>query len=296
MRIRTKFNLALLVVFAIGFAVSALVSHRLLLANANEDIDRDANLMMETALAVRGYTIDQIKPHLDPLNATEFLPQTVPAFAAIETFERLRKTQPHYSYREAVLNPTNPRDMAQPWEVEIINGFRNGSMDPVAGERDTENGRVRYIARPIQITNPACLACHNTPIEAPESMRVKYPGMSGFGWRLEEIVGAQIVTVPVDVPLANAKRAFMAFAGVLLGLFLLLFILMNVMLSRLVIQPIRRVSALSEEISRGNLSLPEFEEVNTEEINQLHTSFNRMRRSIERAMRVLQTHSDLDKR
>jgi hypothetical protein len=32
----------------------------------------------------------------------------------------------------------------------------------------------------------------------------------------------------------------------------------NIMLSRLVVAPIKRIAALSDEISRGNLDLPEF--------------------------------------
>ena len=50
----------------------------------------------------------EIKPHLDPMLEATFLPQTVPAYSAIETFARLQKKYPDFSYREATLNPTNP--------------------------------------------------------------------------------------------------------------------------------------------------------------------------------------------
>ena len=39
-----------------------------------------------------------------------FLPQSLPAYAATEIFSTLRQQHPEYSYKEAVLNPTNPRD------------------------------------------------------------------------------------------------------------------------------------------------------------------------------------------
>lgn len=54
-----------------------------------------------------------------------------------------------------------------------------------------------------------------------------------------------------------------------------------------------RVSALSDEISKGNLDLPEFEDRGVDEIKNLHASFNRMRRSIEEAMKVVQLQKDL---
>ena len=68
------------------------------------------------------------------------------------------------------------------------------------------------------------------------------------------------------------------------------------MLSRMVVQPILRVSELSDQISKGNLDLPEFDEDGSDEIKQLHASFNRMRRSIEKAMKVVQLQKELMKK
>jgi len=249
--------------------------------------------MMETAMAVRGYTIDEIKPHLDPMLGKVFLPQSVPAYAAVETFGRLREKFPEFSYREATLNPTNPRNLSQPWESEIIGQFKAGGMQEVVGERMGENGLSLYIARPIQIKNPACLACHDTPQAAPVSLRARYGDANGFGWKLNEVVGAQIVTVPSGLAVQNARHAFWAFSAVLAGLFLALFVVLNLMLSHMVVQPILRVASLSDEISKGNLDLPEFEEAGAAEIRQLHASFNRMRRSIEKAMKVVQLQKEL---
>ena len=157
--------------------------------------------MMETALAIRAYTVSQIKPHLDPLLSERFLPQTVPAYAATETINELRKNHPEYAYKEATLNPSNPRDRASDWEADLVASFRNAmDVKELTGERDTPTGRHMYIARPIQITNPACLACHNTPATAPPSMVKVYGEANGFGWKMNEIIGAQVVSVPMMVP------------------------------------------------------------------------------------------------
>jgi protein-histidine pros-kinase len=296
MRIRTQFNIALVVVFGIGFVLSAWLTYRVLLQNSKEEVLRNAGLMMETALSVRGYTIDEIKPILGTMPHDQFLPQTVPAFAAVETFGRLRKKYPDFSYREATLNPTNPRNRSQDWESDVIERFRNGETGEIIGEREGTNGPSLFIARPIKIEKPACLACHSTPDAAPKAMLVKYGEVNGFGWQLNDIVGAQIVTVPTGLAVRNAEHAFYAFSAVLAGLFIALFVLLNLMLSRLVVVPIMRVSELSDEISKGNLDLPEFDERGVEEIKNLHASFNRMRRSIEKAMKVVQLQKDLMKK
>lgn len=296
MRIRTRFNIALVGVFALGFGLSVLVTYRVLLQNAKEEVLRNAGLMMETALAVRGYTIDEIKPHLDPQLEKTFLPQTVPAYAAVETFGRLQKKYPDFSYREATLNPTNPRDRSNEWETGIINGFRANNGSEAIGERQLASGPSLYIARPIKITNPACLACHSTPAAAPASLLAKYGDTNGFGWQHNEIIGAQIISIPTGLAERNAMNAFWSFTAVLGSLFVLLFIVINIMLSSMVVTPIRRIADLSDEISKGNLDLPEFKETGAEEIRHLQTAFNRMRRSIEKAIKVVQLQKDLLKK
>ncbi|MBX3684657.1 MAG: DUF3365 domain-containing protein [Rhodocyclaceae bacterium] len=296
MRLRTRFNVALGSVFALGFILSILVTYAVVLQNAKDELLRNASLMMETALAVRNYTIEEIKPHLDPMLEATFLPQTVPAYSAIETFARLQKKYPDFSYREATLNPTNPRDRSTDWESRIIDDFRSGKDGEVIGERESASGPSLYIARPIRITNPACLACHSTPAAAPASLLAKYGEDNGFGWKLDEIVGAQIIVIPTDLAQRNAMHAFWSFTAILGALFMLLFVIINLMLTRLVVTPIKRIADLSDEISKGNLDLAEFEEGGADEIRHLQASFNRMRRSIEKAIKVVQLQKDLLKK
>jgi hypothetical protein len=117
MSLRLKFNLSLLAVMLLGLSVSGYFLHDLLQKNAREEVLHEAGLMMESALAIRAYTVDHVRPRLSKLPDDEFMPQTVPAFAATETLATLQKKYPEYGYKEATLNPTNPRDKAEPWEA-----------------------------------------------------------------------------------------------------------------------------------------------------------------------------------
>src|SRR5919198_5631789 len=147
MGLRLKFNLVLLAVFAIGLAVTGFVSYELLHRNAREEVLRNAGLMMEASLSMRQYTVAHVRPVL-PYDADKFLPQSVPAFAATEVMSQLRKKYPDFAYKEAALNPTNPRDRAVDWEADIVHAFRNyPGKTEVIGERDTPNGRMLYLAR-----------------------------------------------------------------------------------------------------------------------------------------------------
>jgi protein-histidine pros-kinase len=286
--LRLKFNLVLIGIFALGTAAVLFVSRQQFLRDAEADVTRQSALIMESALAVRGYTTSRIKPHLDPKLADVFLPETVPAFAATETINILRKKYPDYGYKEAALNPTNPRDLAQEWEATIIRRFREDAASSEAvGERWGQNGRQWYVARPIRITNAACLNCHSTPSAAPASLIQAYGHQNGFGWAMNEVIGAQIVTVPMAVPLAQADAAFRTFVISIAAVLAMTLVVLNVMLSRLIIRPVTAVAKAAEAISLGRSDVSEFSEKGSDEVADLRRSFNRMRRSLIVAMSMI---------
>ena len=289
MKLLAKFNLILGVVLGVGLAIAIAVSHSFLRDDARQEVLRQARLMMAAMRAARDYTTNEVKPVLveEQAHAGSFLPQTVPAFAATEDFNYLRNTYPDYAYKEATLNPTNPRDRAVDWEADVINAFRNSkNMQELVGERDTPTGRSLYLARPIA-ADPPCLECHSTPAAAPAMMIKRYGPDNGFGWQPHEIVGAQIVSVPMAVPVKMASQAFQTLVVYLAGVFLVSLILLDIALLFTVVRPLRQLSSMADQISVGQMDIPELPVRGKDEIAVLAGSFNRMRRSLERALKML---------
>jgi HAMP domain-containing protein len=290
MKLLAKFNLILGLVLGAGLAIAAAVSHHLLQNDAREDVLRQARLMMEAMQSARDYTTKQIKPLLvtQQEHLRSFLPQTVPAFAATENFDYLRASYPDYSYKEATLNPTNLRDRAVDWEADIVNTFRNhpGGAKELVGERDTPTGPSLYLARPIQ-ANPPCLECHSLPRAAPAAMIRRYGPNNGFGWQPNEIVGAQIVAVPMTLPVRMANEAFQRLAIYLAAVFLASLVLLDLVLLFTVVRPLRSLSTMADQISVGKMDMPELPVRGKDEIAVLAGSFNRMRRSLDRALKML---------
>ena len=290
MKLMWKFNIVLLALFAVGFILTGFISYSVLQANAREEILDNARVMMESALASRSYTNSQVTPLLETQLRYSFLPQSVPAYAATEQFNDLRKKYPDYSYKEATLNPTNPRDRATDWEADVVNQFRNGTVKgtELVGERDTAGGQALYLARPIQIKDAACLACHNTVAEAPKTMIELYGPANGFGWKLNEIIGAQIVSVPSALPIQRANHTFKVFMLLLTLVFVVTFILLNVMLHSIVIQRVKQLSKLADEVSLGHLETAEFKTKSKDEIGVLTEALARMNKSLVQAIKMLE--------
>jgi protein-histidine pros-kinase len=218
-----------------------------------------------------------------------FPPQSVPSYAATQNFLKFHERHPEYAYKEATLNPTNPRDRAADWEGDIIQRFRNDAeIHQVIGVRDTPMGRSLYLARPIR-AKPECLVCHSIPSAAPQSMIARYGGDNGFGWQPNEIVAAQVVSVPFESATANAQREFRAFMFLLVGVFAAAFLVVNMLLYRLVVRPVRRIALVADRVSQGDMSAEEFPQGGAMEIASVARSFERMRKSLEKALRLLGT-------
>ena len=289
MNLLTKFNLILIILFGTGLFLISRFAKNFLLDNAKEQVKQQAQLMVESAQSTRGYTVEELKPLLDKVpDQQEFVRQTVPAYAATETFNRVRKAFPEYSYKEATLNPTNLRDRAIDWEADVINYFRNNpDRKEFVGERDTPTGRSFYLAHPI-VAKKACLVCHSVPAVAPASMIRTYGATNGFGWVENEIVSAQIVSVPMALPVGIASKAYQRLLGYLVSIFLITLVVVDLLLVFIVIRPVQELASTADRLSKGDMDTPQLEVRGKDEISELTASFNRMDVSLRKAMALIQ--------
>ncbi len=282
-----KFNLVFLAVSIVGFCAATLITRQLLISNAREETLQNARFLMQSSDAARQYTAAHIVPLLDNRMRFEFVREGVPTFAAIEHLNELLKAYPNYSYKQATLNPTNPRNRANEWERPLVNQLRaEPGRKELVGERATPAGPALYIARPITITNGACLACHSTPDAAPRTMLDIYGRVNGFGWKLNETVGAHVLSVPMDVPLARASQLLRTYMWSLLGIFAFLFVVLNAVVHVFVTRRISRLTAIADEVSLGR-DAPPFDTRDGDELARLAQSFDRMRSSLTSAMKML---------
>jgi len=289
MKLVAKFNLILVILLGLGLALIACESYAFLMDNARDQVLQQAQLMVESASSTREYTAQELTPLLEenPRHLTTFLPQTIPFYAATVTFARLRKKYPEYAYKEASLSPSNPRDRAMEWESDLIQYFRNHSgQRELVGERDTPTGHSLCLAHPISVS-AECMECHDRPEKAPPAIINTYGTANGFGWKLNEINAAQIVSVPMAVPIQIANRAFRRLMTFLALVFLLTLIAMDAALYYMVIRPLRRLSQTADQVSKGNKDLPELPVRSQDEIGTVTASFNRMYVSLSKALKML---------
>ncbi len=288
MGLRAKFNAVLIGACLIGIAAASSLSYWVVQRSAINEVEQEIRLLRANALAVRHFTVTGVAPLLEDETDILFLPLSVPSYTAQTVFARFRESFPEYRYKEAALNPTNPDDLAEPWEAELINDLRaDPSLDRVSTIIGEGADRYFTIAFPMQITSEGCLICHSTPDVAPAAMVDLYGPVNGFGWQLNEIIGAQIISAPMSLVDERARQTVIVLVLGLSGAFLLVLIVTNLLLSRIVLRPVSRMSDMAEKVSLGDFSLDEYVKPGRDEISSLSVSFNRMRRSLESAMKLL---------
>lgn len=289
MGLRAKFNFVMLIAFLCGLALAAVLSHKLMLDNARSAVLQEAAVMMGQASAISGYTDKEIAPLLAEQLKVRFLPQSIPFAAAQANFRTLQQQFPDYSLRIPATNPTNPADRPTDWQEDIIDIFRHDpTLKGFVSTRDTPTGPILSYSRPVRVADKSCLECHSTPAAAPTSMTDLYGTNNGFGWKLGDTTGAYIVSVPMQVPLERANRAFYTLMIGLAVVFLFMMIVLNILLEFTIVRPARRIATAASDVSLGNMEAPEVIVKGRDEIASLADSFNRMRRSLANAMNMLE--------
>ena len=256
------FTKMLTIIFFVGILTSGIILSAAMRQKAEGEIVKQAEILLQTMNSVRSYTSEQVTPQLeDELTAaSEFIPETVPAFSAREVFEEFRATEGHsdFLYKEAALNPTNPKDKADEFETQLVNSFRDDSgLEEQKGYRKIEGKKLLYVSRPLTVNKESCLQCHGKPADAPPSMQKTYGTENGFGWQLGETVAAQTIYLPSNQVFVGGTRYLSWVIAIFSGVFAIVIGVINRLLKTTVIHPLGQLNKLIRDISLGQrVTLP----------------------------------------
>lgn len=242
--------------------------------------------------ATRSYVKDISRPVLVKLLPEgSFIPEAMStSFVGREIMSRLQKRFPKFQYKRAAINPRNPINQADEFEMNMIRWFtEHPDSNQWSGtiKRDARS----YYARMMKIkAETECLACHGTFQDAPKDLKEIYGSKEdGYGYKVGEIVAVDSIYIPLDTAFSRIKETawiiFIIAGGSLLsllGLFILLF-------NRTVIASLKETLFTFRNISdkdTDNLQKDMFVE-SLDELEQLESAFETTAKDLR------QTHAKL---
>jgi protein-histidine pros-kinase len=167
------FNLVFIPVLVLSFFGAAYIVRGQLQENAEQQILENSRVMMQTARASRLYTTKQIAPLLD--------------------------------HEQSRVDKAN-NNLFQILDMQLPTALQKAIE--VTGHRETPDGDSLYLCAPIRVDDASCLTCHSTAETAPLEIVKIYGTANGFGWKLNDVVGAQIVSIPAKLTDVSAENAF----------------------------------------------------------------------------------------
>lgn len=273
-KLASQFTLLLGLIFIGGIGLGGFALSQALEQKAQGEVVYRGHLAMELITGVRKYTLTQTGPQLLELaeSKSDFIPESVPSFSAKSVFANF-KNNPEYrnlEYKEATLNPTNPEDQANRFEAKLVERFqRDRSKKSLSGFRTQGNEKVFYNAQPLVVTSESCLQCHDTPERAPKSLIKKYGTRNGFGWKVDQVIGAQVIYMPASEVFMDARRALFLFVSIFTAIFALVLAAINYLLKRKVIQPLKPMAQLAQTISQETINPNEVRAIERQGLNKI---------------------------
>ncbi|NER81465.1 MAG: DUF3365 domain-containing protein [Leptolyngbya sp. SIO1D8] len=253
-----KFSLLLVLVYFLGSSLTIFVFSRHLNVQAEDAVRERAEILLATMQSARDYTRYNIQPFLTEKLSLEddFIQEAIPNFTAREIFSGFRQLDSEFydfSYKEATDNPTNPLDQADEFETEIFTQLRQQSqtseVQKLSGYRIMAGEKSFYLARPLIMQDVSCLECHGDPRDAPKPLVKMYGSQNGFGWKLNDVVAAQIVYVPADEIFNRGRQNLFTITKTLLSIFGAVFVVINLLLWKTVISPLKILTNTAKRIS-----------------------------------------------
>ncbi|OUL35780.1 histidine kinase, partial [Nostoc sp. T09] len=199
------------------------------------------------------------------------------------------------------------------FEAKLIERFESDrTLKTLSDFRSQAGEKLFYSAQPLTVSNSSCLLCHGKPDQAPKSHVQRYGTQNGYGWKLNQVVGTQIIYIPASEVFANAHKALFLFVSIFIGIFALVIVSINYLLKWRVIQPLKPMVQLAQTISRETVSVTEVRDLErqaltqiaqrTDELGQLGRVFQKMVREVcdreqqlSQQLQQLQVQIDRDK-
>lgn len=262
---KKQMSLSLVVNIGIGVFFSAVAATVVFLINSNMraqalvEAESKAKILLDRTIATHNYFSDHLKPHVFKIMeqsqpAGYFDPVWMSSTYANRMIDAdfCNMNQGFYYFKNCAINARSPENEAYDYEKAFIQKL---NIDPGLLYRSYVkdiNGQPYFIVlRRGETMRQACAACHTTPDLAPTGLINIYGPDRSFNRRLDEVISAQSVRIPLAAAYANADRVTWQLSVTFLLLLTGLFSIQYLLQRKLVFSPLKKLEQRADEIARN---------------------------------------------
>lgn len=157
--------------------------------------------------------------------------------------------------RNVTDRPRNPKNMADAFELEAIEYFKNNPDKDARLKRIQEGSKeILHYTSPL-IIEQYCIACHGTKEEVLPSIRERYD--TAYDYKVGDIRGVTSIKIPIDNFENAAIKSFYQTSLFTWSTIFVLLVLIYFAIKKLTLQEVRQKVALKEEVAKKTASLVE---------------------------------------
>ncbi len=285
-----RFNRSLIVVYVFTILITTPIVYFVTKQQVYAQAEQDLVLLVDVVKSIQNFVAKDLRPH--------FMKEQIyysPSFSGIVATARiaqhLKQKQPQYYISNVSDNPLNQNSKAQGLEQDLLDQFRRNRDKKILNTQGEINGQTYLVSSAPKVSKKGCLRCHGAPELAPEDVTATFGTKSGYGYRIGEVVGVSVVGVPLgDVQSLAIKHSLIVISGITL-LFSILFIVVNLLVRRLILEPITEITTVAKAVSHGDIGRRVDVQDRKDEIADLANAFELMRRSLVSAMKRMKRNS-----
>ncbi len=277
--LQTKFSLGIVIILGVFTGFLSYGLYKQLEDSLIRNVDQKSEIILAELGATRNYVSSILRPKISSLIADdEFVLEAMSsAYVSRQIMDRFQKTFPAFRYKRAAIDSRGPLNEADAFEREILCRLR---ADPHLKDwqglvtRNNERFFVRMV--PIR-TESACLRCHGDSDDAPAKLIGIYGSDRGFGRRVNEVAGMDVLSFPVERAMGKITAQTVATMGPGIAAMLAASMLVIVFFRRLVVNRIALLTGFfSEFVSEESGLSRRLNIVQHDEIGEVCWAFNRM--------------------
>jgi HAMP domain-containing protein len=278
-----RFNTSLLLLYIFSIGVSAPAIYYFTRTEVFAQANSELRLLGDLVKSIKGYIGKDMRPWF--IENKQFHSAGFSGIVAVSLIAKeFKGLQGRYAIRNVSDNPLNPANSPEPFERDLLDDFR---ADPALTHLQTEGelgGQLMLVASAPIVSQPGCLQCHGAPDKVHPQIRAQFSQNSGYNYKDKDIVGLELVGVPIaDVNSLAIQRSLVA-VGLLTLLFGLIFITINILVRRNLISPILEITSAAHAVVKGDLDRS-LDIQRNDEIGDLARSVELLRRSFSQVMK-----------